>query len=232
MDDLHRARTIRAPLLAALADLLEQANGGRLSRSDGRARPFGGGLLGLFHTVGIYSQQLLPSLMGESFQANPGTVLGTLRGFHLMLATIPLAIAGEVISSGLFMLFLLLLFYILLRREWLAATALWALQVLALSLLFAYSWWSLPGILIIATSSVFTIFRFGLLAGMAWQLFFSLSFHYPLTANFSLWYANVTIFCLLVLTALAAFGCYTSIGGQKLFKRSLPDLEMADAEKP
>jgi serine/threonine-protein kinase len=191
-----------------------------------------GGLLGLFHTVGIYSQQLLPSLMGESFQANGGTALGTLRGFHLMLASIPLTISGEVISSALLTLFLLLLFYILLRREWLAAMAVWVLIFSALSLLFAYSWWSLPGIAIIAASMVLATFRFGLLAGMAWQLFFSLTFHYPLTAKFSLWYANVTFFCLLVLTALAAFGCHTSIGGQKLFKRNLLDVEVAGAEKP
>ena len=191
-----------------------------------------GGLLGLFHTVGIYSQQLLPSLMGENFQANAGTALGTLRGFHLMLAAIPLTIAGEVVNSALFTLFLLLLFFILLRREWLAATALCVLITLALSLLFAYSWWSLPGIAMIAASMVFATFRFGLLAGMAWQLFFTLTFHYPLTANFSLWYASVTLFCLLVLTALAAFGCITSIGSQKLFKRSLLDAGLAGAEKP
>ena len=180
-----------------------------------------GGLLGLFHTVGIYVQQLLPSLMGESFQANGGTDLGTLRGFHLMLASIPLTISGEVISSALFTLFLLLLFYILLRREWLAATALCVPDLLR----------SLPAFCVFVVEPAGHRDDCGfdglpLLSGSAcwpeWRGSFSsaLTFHYPLTSNFSLWYANVTLFCLLVLTALAAFGCYTSIGGQKLFGRS------------
>ncbi len=180
-----------------------------------------GGLLGLFHTVGIYISQLLPALMGEPFRPNNGTMLGNLRSFSALLASLPLTITDEVIMSGLGVLFMLLLFYIFLRREWLAAAALWTLLVLLSALLFGSSWWGLPGSLIIATSMVFTNFRFGLLAGMAWQLFFSLTFHYPLTANFSLWYANTTIFCLLILTALAIFGCYTSIGSQKLFSHKL-----------
>lgn len=180
-----------------------------------------GGLLGLFHTVGIYIQQLMPAAINGNFQPNNGTMLGALRGFHLTLAMIPLTITGEVISSALFTLFLLLLFYILLRREWLAALTLGALVVVILSLLFAYSWWSVPGIMMIATSLIYTNFRFGLLAGMSWQFFFSLTFHYPLTADFSIWHASISLFCLLVLIILAAFGCYTAIGGQKVLRHKL-----------
>jgi hypothetical protein len=50
---------------------------------------------------------------------------------------------------------------------------------------------------------------------------FRLSFEWPVTNNFSLWYASSTIFGLSVIAGLAVYGCYTSLGGQKVFAGKL-----------
>ena len=54
---------------------------------------------------------------------------------------------------------------------------------------------------------------------MVAQLFFFLSVTYPLTTNFSVWYATPTIFALVIALGLAIYGFYISIGGKTGWKR-------------
>ncbi|HEU0252135.1 MAG TPA: hypothetical protein VFR12_03820 [Pyrinomonadaceae bacterium] len=56
--------------------------------------------------------------------------------------------------------------------------------------------------------------RLGLLATMVAQLFFFLTAQYPLTTDFSVWYASSTAFALTIILGLAIYGFYTSLGGQ------------------
>jgi hypothetical protein len=46
---------------------------------------------------------------------------------------------------------------------------------------------------------------------------------YPITSDFSAWYAADFVLALLISLALAGFGFYTSLAGQPLFRASLPD---------
>lgn len=46
------------------------------------------------------------------------------------------------------------------------------------------------------------------------QLTFFLSVVYPMTTDFSAWYAPSTIFALVIALGLAIYGFYTSIGGR------------------
>jgi len=117
-------------------------------------------------------------------------------------------------------MFLLLLFYALLRKQWLAALALWLIQTAVLGFAFASTrpgglWF---GALAIATIYIIAATRFGLLTVMSLQLFFDLSFHYPVTGDFSSWYSGTTIFVLIILIGLAVYGFYTSLAGQRLFR--------------
>jgi hypothetical protein len=41
--------------------------------------------------------------------------------------------------------------------------------------------------------------------------------NWPITTNFSLWYASATIFALTVIVGLTVYGFYTSLAGQSLF---------------
>ena len=66
-----------------------------------------------------------------------------------------------------------------------------------------------------------TTARLGLLAIVTWLLFFLLSFFYPLTTDFSAWYAGSAIFSLSVIAGLAIYGFYTSLAGQSVFQGKL-----------
>jgi hypothetical protein len=74
---------------------------------------------------------------------------------------------------------------------------------------------------VIATLMVIAVFRFGLLTAIVWQFVFFLSVSYPLTADFSVWYAGRSIFALTLLVALAIYGARVSLGGQRMFKSRL-----------
>ena len=121
---------------------------------------------------------------------------------------------------GLGYLFLLLLFYALLRRQWLAALVVWLIQIAVLGFAFASSgsWVLWIGPVMIATLYIIAATRFGLLSVMSLQLFFDLSFHYPITGDFSVWYSGTTIFVLIILIGLAVYSFYTSLAGQPLFR--------------
>jgi hypothetical protein len=65
------------------------------------------------------------------------------------------------------------------------------------------------------------IMRFGLLAMIA-SLFFSFLFNfYPMTSDFSVWYAGSTIFGLFAGLAVVVYSFYISLGGQPVFKAGL-----------
>ena len=113
-------------------------------------------------------------------------------------------------------LFFLLLLYIILRREWLAALALFLIALAIEVSAFAFGgprlFW-VASILVAATLTIL-IARFGVLATMVAQLFFFLSVAYPLTTDFSAWYASSTIFALVIALGLAIYGFYISLGGK------------------
>ena len=50
------------------------------------------------------------------------------------------------------------------------------------------------------------------------QFFYFMGLFYTYTTDFSAWYAGSTIFAVLVCTAFAAYGFYTSMGGQAMFR--------------
>jgi hypothetical protein len=129
----------------------------------------------------------------------------------------------QVVFFALAVLFLLLLLQIILRRDRLAAGALWivifALEALAFASAGPRFYWVTS--ILIATLSVISVARFGLLATIAFNLFFNLSFFYPLTSDISVWYTSAAFLPVVVMLALAVYGFYTSLGGQTVFKGSL-----------
>jgi hypothetical protein len=182
-----------------------------------------GSLLGFAHTLAIYSMTFFTGGMSETgFPASgidPATLLGTRTG----LATLLSNSVVMWLLTGLGFLFLLLLLYILFRRQWLAATVLWLLIVTVELLAFAQSL-ALPvimGPVVIATVLVIAVVRFGLLTTIACQFFFNLSFHYALTPDLSAWHAHTTFIIIPLLIAVAVYSFYMSLGGQRLFSANL-----------
>ena len=120
-------------------------------------------------------------------------------------------------------LFLILLFYVLFKRQWLAASALWLLIFVVDGLAF-YSgdpWIAWISPVIIATIAVITVVRFGLLSVVAFQFFFFLSAQRALTTDLSKWYAGETIFAVVVLLGISIYSFYTSLAGQPLFRSGM-----------
>jgi len=131
-------------------------------------------------------------------------------------------LSSQLVASvfvGFAFLFLLLLLYILLRKEWLATLALFvialAVEVLAFAFIGPHLYWIAS--ILVALSIAIVVARFGLLATMTAQLFFFLSVTYPLTTDFSAWYSSSTVFALVMALGISVYGFYTSLGGRRLF---------------
>jgi serine/threonine-protein kinase len=120
------------------------------------------------------------------------------------------------------LLFFLLLLYIIVRRERVAAVAVWVIGSVAISLTHETAS-EVPFACLGAFLVVWVLYRYGLLALIATIFFLHLTIFYPVTSDFSAWYAADFVLALLISLALAGFGFYTSLAGQPLFRASLPD---------
>ena len=124
--------------------------------------------------------------------------------------------------QGFILLFVLLVLYILLRRERLAAGVLWLIVTVALSLThdtIAAAPFAAAGALLV----VVVLYRHGLLALISALFFLHLMIFFPITSDLSAWYAGDFVLALLVALALVVFGFYTALAGQPLFRATLPD---------
>jgi hypothetical protein len=180
-----------------------------------------GGLFGLIHGACIPLGLLLTRWFG--FEAPPIITVNviTLDSLRRLLAVFLNSQLVVSVFVGFAFLFFLLLLYIILRKEWLAALALFLIAVAIEISAFAFGgprlFWVAS--ILVAAAITIVVARFGLLATMVAQLFFFLSVMYPLTTNFSVWYASPTIFSLVVALGLAIYGFYISIGGKPEWKR-------------
>ncbi|HEU4714966.1 MAG TPA: serine/threonine-protein kinase [Pyrinomonadaceae bacterium] len=170
----------------------------------------------------LYLMRLLPQSLGYLPDAPwfdfPATQLLGIRSFAHGFT--------EQLFAGLFqsfiLLFVLLLFYIILRRERLAALALWSIMAVALSLTYE-TLAGVPFAMLTAMLAIWVLYRYGLLATISALFFLHLMIFYPITSEFSAWYAGDFVLILIVALALIGFSFYTSLAGQPLFRGSLPD---------
>jgi serine/threonine-protein kinase len=126
---------------------------------------------------------------------------------------------GGLLQSFM-LLFLLLLLYIVLRRERLAAIALWVIGALALSLTHE-SLAGVPFACLTAFLIVWLLYRYGLLALMSAIYFLHLVIFFPITSEFGAWYAGDFVLGLGISLAVAVYGFRVSLGGRKLFRGGL-----------
>ncbi len=175
-----------------------------------------GGLFGLIHGACIPLGVLITR--GFGFEAPPIITMNvlTLGSSRRLLAVFLNSNLVVSVFVGFAFLFFLLLLYIILRKEWLATLALFLIALAIEISAFAFGGPRLFWItsFLIATTLTILVSRFGLLATMAAQLTFFLSVTYPMTTDFSAWYAPSTIFALLVALGLAIYGFYISLGGR------------------
>jgi hypothetical protein len=124
----------------------------------------------------------------------------------------------DTLNKSLGILFLMFLFRTLLRKQWLAA----GVVIVLLAGMYApnevnpFIGW--PVNILFFGLMLFTLMQFGLLA-LAVSIFLAVFLNqFPLSTDFSVWYAGDVAFTVIVTVAIAVFGFRTALGGQPLFK--------------
>jgi serine/threonine-protein kinase len=145
----------------------------------------------------------------------PATQLLGIRSAHSLIQQF----FGGLLQSFI-MLFFLLLLYIVLRRERLAAVALWLITALILSLT-QENLAGVPFACLGAFLVVWCLYRYGLLALMSAVYFLHLNIFLPITSEFTAWYAADFVLALGVALAVAVYGFRVSLGGRALFRGGL-----------
>jgi hypothetical protein len=147
---------------------------------------------------------------------NPGN---TLVGTHFFQRLAAQVSAGLFLS--LIMFFLLLLAVIILRNEWAALGVVLILNTLLGTLVAGGQLRGIPAAFLSGLILIVVLYRFGLLA-LATALFFAhLWVFYPMTTELRAWYAIDFVIAASLLVAIAAFACYTSMAGQRVFGGNL-----------
>jgi hypothetical protein len=140
------------------------------------------------------------------------------------VASILAGIAPNSLLNTLGIFFIFFLLRTLLRREWLAAaTFVVALTAIATLLSQGSIYVSLPIRLAQYGLMIFILLRYGLLPFIVGQAMLNILLFFPITTDFSAWYAGSTIFGLAFIVVLAAWAFHTALGGRALFKENLLD---------
>jgi serine/threonine-protein kinase len=176
-----------------------------------------GGLCGVAGGAVVLLSRATPRLLGLPEASPHNIILSRMLGMRQLIAGLLSQDIGLTLSLGLGFLFLLLVFYIILRREWLAVGVLFVTLALLFSAMGEHLLIMLPFGALWAAAMVFVLTRLGLLATTSFLLFQCLCVEYPLTTDFSVWYAEGALFALGVAVALAVYGFRTSLAGRSLF---------------
>ncbi|HKQ99996.1 MAG TPA: serine/threonine-protein kinase [Pyrinomonadaceae bacterium] len=183
-----------------------------------------GAAFGVGFILANYLRAIVPPLFGQPMSA-PSTNSNLLYELGLLGLNgfVPLFI-NQIIGSLLtpFIIISLLLFLVmLLRRKRLGIAAGWIILYVALSLNFANK--TALGLalgLLLPTLIITAVARYGVLTLISMTFFVHLFAFYPITTEFSAWYATGFILELVLLVALTLYGFFTSLAGQPLLRGS------------
>ena len=167
-----------------------------------------------------YLQVLAPQGFGMAASTPMSASLMGLSGAQYAPAIlVAQAVTALIVPAGLLML--LLIFSIIFRRWWAAVGAVFLLMTVIGVLTGEHP--SVDWVFAAAGAALilFVLLRFGLLACVFTQ-FFAVAFDlFPVTTDFTVWYAGSSAFGLAAALALALYGFRTSLAGQRLFSGSL-----------
>jgi hypothetical protein len=158
----------------------------------------------------------LPALIASQPAAD--VELQVLLGVRFVVGDFLHSIGGAVFDPLVFT-FLLTLLRALLRRDWLAGAVVVLLPLIPA--LLSGSMTAVGVSLIFSSLIVLAFIRFGQLTLASSILIFFWLNNLPFTTNFSAWYVSTSLFEMFLVTALASYAFYTSLGGQKVFKGKL-----------
>ncbi len=117
--------------------------------------------------------------------------------------------------------FLMFVFRVVLRKPWLAALAFVAFWTFSKTVNEHHLLYALPVSLAVYGIAAFMVLRFGFITLAVGIFTADLIGGVPMTTDFSSFYIGAPIFVFLLITALAIWGCYSALAGQKLVKENL-----------
>jgi serine/threonine-protein kinase len=162
------------------------------------------------------SSLIAPTWLGFPPDVVPADVIGAVYGVQ---RTVPLLVwrLAQSVFTGLSAVFLLVVLRVVFRRRWLAIVAYVVLVSVAYSLASEYFWINLAGTLLLQSVFALILVRGGLLAAVVAFYVSGLFILFPLTVEFSRWYAGAGVSAFLVLAALTAFGFVTAVRARPAF---------------
>lgn len=125
------------------------------------------------------------------------------------------------VQATLGFFFLMFVFRVVLRKPWLAALAFIAFWSFAQIYGSHHYFIVVPTVVVIYAIAAFVVLRFGFVALAVGIFTADLLGNIPVTTDFSNWYIGGSLFALALVTAIAVWGCYTALAGQKLLKEHL-----------
>ncbi|MCH7527563.1 MAG: hypothetical protein IID39_09010 [Planctomycetes bacterium] len=164
------------------------------------------------------------------------TWFGALPGFQESFDLSTLAMGSSLASAVIYPWFLFVSFWhlfilfalrVLLRKQWLAI----CVYIICLTPLFSSSFirqdfstipWSFVVLQAVWLATIaLTVLRLGLLALTVAFMVTLRCAELPITADFSTWYASGSLIIIIMMVAIAAYGCHTALAGRSLFKDDL-----------
>ena len=132
-----------------------------------------------------------------------------------------LAQVTESVQATLEFFFLMFVFRVIFRKPWLAALVFVAFWTGIKAYDTHHLAFIVPAYAAVYGIAAFVILRFGFVALAAGIFTVQLLANVPFTTDFSSWYVGGSIFVVLLVAAMAVWGCYTALAGQKVFKEKL-----------
>ncbi len=186
-----------------------------------------GVLIGLLGGISLFLLRYLAAyLTGYSSELAPSTtdlpLLPTLLGMRGVGGAF-FRVLFMALVQAVYALFLLFLLRALLRRQWLAALIGMLILIAGNPQTSYQPLVSAPLMILYGAILVNLALSYGLVALMAALLASYFLRAFPVTLDFSTWYASSGMLALLTVLALACFAFYAALGGQKVFAGKLLD---------
>ena len=151
-----------------------------------------------------------PDFPSTAFLLGPRMVLGSC-----------LTHAAISVQTTLVFFFLMFVFRVIFRKPWLAALVFVAFWTVLKAYDEHHLFLVVPAAVAVYSIAAFVVLRFGFVALAVGAFTADLLSNVPITTDFSSWYIGAPIFVFTLIVALALWGCYTALAGQKLVKEHL-----------
>jgi hypothetical protein len=129
--------------------------------------------------------------------------------------------AALSIQATLAFFFLMFVFRVIFRKPWLAAIAFVAFWTATKAYDNHHFIYIVPAYLAVYGIAAYVILRFGFIALAVGIFTIDLLANLPITTDLSSWFIGNSVFVVALIAAMAVWGCYSALAGQKLVQENL-----------